>query len=164
MTGTGTQTQTRTTGVTTIALLVLRTGELKIAKIVLIRNPRWPPWKSIFCSFFSWTKRPTDSKLGMKHRVTGRSKIAKIVLIISKMATSFSYFWCKRHPDASYQVSSPLAQGCRRSRLLKQLLMLHERRRTTSDIDWSQQLTLSTSCSGELKIQQSSLHSSRLEG
>ena len=29
MTGTGTQTQTQTTGVTTIALLVLRTGELK---------------------------------------------------------------------------------------------------------------------------------------
>ena len=29
MTGTGTQTQTWTTGVTTIALLVLRTGELK---------------------------------------------------------------------------------------------------------------------------------------
>ena len=30
MTGTGTQTQTWTTGVTTIALLVLRTGELKM--------------------------------------------------------------------------------------------------------------------------------------
>ena len=34
----------------------------------------------------------------------------------------FSYFWSTGHPDASYQVSSQLAQGCRRSRLLKQLL------------------------------------------
>ena len=42
----------------------------KLAKIVPIWNPRWPPWwpswKSIFC-FFSWTKRPVDSKLGRKH-------------------------------------------------------------------------------------------------
>ena len=30
----------------------------------------------------------------------------------------FSYFWCTSHHDASYQVSSQLAQGCRRSRLL----------------------------------------------
>ena len=37
-------------------------------------------------------------------------------------------------PDASYHVSSQLAQGCRRSRLLKQLLTLHDARRTT-DID-----------------------------
>ena len=37
----------------------------------------------------------------------------------------FSSFWSTSHPDASYQVSSPLAQGCRRSRLLKQLLMPH---------------------------------------
>ena len=43
----------------------------KIAKIVPIGNPRWPPWqpswKSIFC-FFSWTERPIDSKLARKHR------------------------------------------------------------------------------------------------
>ena len=63
---------------------------------------------------------------------------------------NFSYFWSTSHPDASYQVSSQLAQGCRRSRLLKQLLTLHEARRMT-DIDWPQQLTMSTSCSGELK-------------
>ena len=47
----------------------------------------------------------------------------------------FSYFWSTGHPDASYQVSSHLAQECRRSRLLKQLLTLHDGRRTT-DIDW----------------------------
>ena len=58
----------------------------------------------------------------------------------------FSYFWSTSHPDASYPVSSPLAQGCRRSSL-KQLLS------RTTGIDWSQQLTLSTSCSGELKIE-----------
>ena len=40
----------------------------KIAKIVLIGNPRWPPsWKSIF-RFLSWTKRPVDYKLARKHR------------------------------------------------------------------------------------------------
>ena len=40
----------------------------KIAKIVPIRNPRWPPsWKSIF-RFFSWTERPIDSKLARKHQ------------------------------------------------------------------------------------------------
>ena len=38
----------------------------------------------------------------------------------------FSYFWSTSHPDASYQVSSQLAQGCRRSRLLKQLLTPHD--------------------------------------
>ena len=37
----------------------------------------------------------------------------------------FIYFWSTSHPDASYQVSSQLTQGCRRSRLLKQLLTPH---------------------------------------
>ena len=37
------------------------------------------------------------------------------------------------HPDASYQVSSQLAQGCRRSRLLNQLLTPHDGQRTTPD-------------------------------
>ena len=45
----------------------------------------------------------------------------------------FSYFWSTSHPDASYQVSSQLAQGCRRSRLLKQLLTPHDGRRTLTD-------------------------------
>ena len=45
----------------------------------------------------------------------------------------FSYFWLISHPNASYQVSSQLAQGCRRSRLLKQLLTPHDGRRTTHD-------------------------------
>ena len=47
-----------------------------------------------------------------------------------------SYFWSTSHPDASYQVSSQLAQGCRRSRLLKQLLTPHDERRTTDDGHW----------------------------
>ena len=42
----------------------------KIAKIVPIGNPRWPPWppswKSIF-RFFAWTQNPIDLKLGRKH-------------------------------------------------------------------------------------------------
>ena len=48
----------------------------------------------------------------------------------------FSYLWSTSHPDASYQVSSQLAQGCRRSRLLKQLLTPHDGRRTTHDGHW----------------------------
>ena len=48
----------------------------------------------------------------------------------------FSYFLSTSHPDASYQVSSQLAQGCRRSRLLKQLLMPHDGRHTTDDGHW----------------------------
>ena len=50
--------------------------------------------------------------------------------------TDFSYFWCTCHPDASYQVSSLLAQGCRKSGLLKQLLTPHDRRRNTDDGHW----------------------------
>ena len=45
----------------------------------------------------------------------------------------FNYFWSTSHPNASYQVSSQLAQGCRRSRLLKQLLTPHDGRRTLTD-------------------------------
>ena len=45
----------------------------------------------------------------------------------------FSYFCSTGHLDASYQVSSQLAQGCRRSRLLKQLLTQHDGRWTRHD-------------------------------
>ena len=45
----------------------------------------------------------------------------------------FSYVWCTSHPDASYQVSSQVAQGGRRSRLLKQLLTPDNKRRTLTD-------------------------------
>ena len=34
----------------------------------------------------------------------------------------FSYFLFTSHPDASYQVLSPLALGCRKGRLLKQIV------------------------------------------
>ena len=36
-----------------------------------------------------------------------------------RLRKHFSYFWSTSHPDASYQVSSKLAQGCWRSTLLK---------------------------------------------
>ena len=49
-----------------------------------------------------------------------------------------SYFLSTSHPDASYQVSSPLAQGCRKSRLLKQLLTPQHDARRMPDIDQSQ--------------------------
>ena len=44
-----------------------------------------------------------------------------------------SIFWSTRHPDASYQVSSQLAQVCRRRRLLKQIVDATRRTRTTHD-------------------------------
>ena len=45
----------------------------------------------------------------------------------------FSYFWSTSHPNASYHVSSQLAQGCRRSRLLKHLLTPQARRGMLTD-------------------------------
>ena len=64
----------------------------------------------------------------------------------------FNYFLSLSHPDASYQV--PLAQGCRRSRLLKQLLILHDGQQTSHDRQW---LITTASCSGELKSKTRSL-------
>ena len=43
----------------------------------------------------------------------------------------FIHFLSKSHPDDSYQVSSQLAHGCRRSRLLKQIV--DDGRRTMTD-------------------------------
>ena len=45
----------------------------------------------------------------------------------------FSYFCSTCHPNASYHVLNQLAQGCRRSRLIKQLLTRHNARRTRDD-------------------------------
>ena len=53
----------------------------------------------------------------------------------------FSYFWSTGHPDASYQVSSQMAQGCWRSRLLKQLLTPHDGQRTMDDGYWLTTIT-----------------------
>ena len=47
----------------------------------------------------------------------------------------FNYFLSSSHPDASYQVWRKLAQGCRRSRILKQIV---DTARQTMDIDRSQ--------------------------
>ena len=58
-----------------------------------------------------------------------------------------SYFKSTSHPDAPYQVSSQLAQRCRRSRLLKLLLTPHDGQRTTDDGHW-----LTTTAHHELKI------------
>ena len=60
---------------------------------------------------------------------------------------NFSYFRSTSHPNTSYQVSSRLAQGCKRCILLKQIV---DSRRRTTDTDRSQQLNLSTLCSDEL--------------
>ena len=54
---------------------------------------------------------------------------------------NLSYFWSTSHPYASYRVSSQLAQGCRRSRLLKQIVDAtrqtpHNGRSTTEDRHW----------------------------
>ena len=49
------------------------------------------------------------------------------------IGTSLAIFDLQVTLNASYQVSSQLAQGCSRSRLLKQLLTPHDGRRTTDD-------------------------------
>ena len=49
---------------------------------------------------------------------------------------NFSYFWSTNHPDASNHVSSQLAQGRKRSRLLKQLLTQHAARPMRDDGHW----------------------------
>ena len=61
-----------------------QTCRSKIAKIILIENPRWSPkqpcWKSIL-NFFSWTRMAIASNFIGSIEVTCRSKVAKIVLI-----------------------------------------------------------------------------------
>ena len=49
------------------------------------------------------------------------------------IGTILAIFLSTFHPDASYQVSSQLALGCRKSRLLKQLFTPHDARRMTHD-------------------------------
>ena len=49
----------------------------------------------------------------------------------------FSSFWSTSHPDASYQVSSQLAQGHSKRRLLKQLFTPHDVWCTTHDGRWT---------------------------
>ena len=47
--------------------------------------------------------------------------------------TILAIFLSTFHPDASYQVSSQLALGCRKRRLVKQLFTPHDARRMTHD-------------------------------
>ena len=95
------------------------TCRLKIAKIVLIRNPRWlswpPSWKSIFCS---WTKGLLTQNLIGSIRMTCRCKIAKIILIRNprwlvqppSWKAILNFFWTKRPVDAKLNRKY---QGCR---------------------------------------------------
>ena len=95
---------------------IVVTCRSKIAKILPIGNPRWPPWppswKPTF-RFFSWTERPIDSKLARKHWVTCRSKIAKIVPIENprwlpwqpSWKSTFRFFsWTERPIDSGSEI------------------------------------------------------------
>ena len=70
--------------------------EWLVARIVPIRNPRfppiWPSWKSIF-HFFSWIERPSDSNLEGSIMVAGRSRKAKIVPIGNPRWPPWRPFW-----------------------------------------------------------------------
>ena len=57
-----------------------------------------------------------------------------VAILDFQLELYFSYFLSTSHPDASYQVLSQLAQGFRRSRLLKQIV---DATRGTTDIDRS---------------------------
>ena len=74
----------------------------KIAKIVPIRNQRWPPWlpsRKFILGFFSWTKRPIALKLGMKHRGDLLiKKKAKIVPIRNPRWQPGPPFWNFKYP------------------------------------------------------------------
>ena len=59
------------------------------------------------------------------------------------------FFVATNYPDASYQVSNQFAQGCRRSRLLKQIV--DDARRATDDARRTLTDHNSTSCSEELR-------------
>ena len=53
----------------------------KNAQVIAIGNPKLrPSWKSVL-NFFSWTERAIDSKFFGSIEVTGRSTVAKIILI-----------------------------------------------------------------------------------
>ena len=49
---------------------IVVTCRSNVAEVVSIGNPRWPwrPFRKSIFRFFSWFRRPTDLKLGRKHR------------------------------------------------------------------------------------------------
>ena len=73
----------------------------KIAKIVLIGKPRWQPWPPIWkfiLRFYSWTERPTDSKLGnSQNRSNQKSKMA----IMAAILKIYLLFWTERRTDSN---------------------------------------------------------------
>ena len=89
------------------------------------RFSRWPPWQpSCISELFLIYKSPRCS---VSFGPLVQEKMRKIDFQDGRYhGFLIGMFWSTSHSNASSKVSSPLAQGCRRSRLLKQLLMLHD--------------------------------------
>ena len=104
------------------------------------RFSRWLPWLPIstILAIFDLQVTPMlPSKFGVNwHFGSGeeaKNRFSRWRPSWISDRKDFSCFWSTSHLDASYQVSSQLAQGWRRSRLLKQLLTLHNGWHTTDD-------------------------------
>ena len=123
------------------------------------RFSRWPPWQpswisdwNDFSSFFYLQVTPMlPTKFQVKWLFGSGEEVKNRFARWQPWWPSwisdwndFSLFWSTSHPDASYQVSSQLAQGCRRSRLWSNCWhhTMHDGWRTTDDvwrkvdIDW----------------------------
>ena len=109
------------------------------------RFSRWPPWQPSWISdqqdfsYFLSTSHP--DAFYQVWRVNwpfpsgeeAKNRFSRWRPSWISDRNDFSFFFSTCLPDASYQVSSRLAQGCRRSRLLKQLLTPHNERHITDD-------------------------------
>ena len=94
--------------------------------------PWWPSWifdQHDFSFFYLQVtpKFPTKFRVNWTFGSGGEAKNRFLRWQLSWISdqNDLSYFCSISYPDASYQVSSQLAQGCRRSRHLKQLLTPH---------------------------------------
>ena len=101
------------------------------------RFSRWPPWwpswilTGTILAIFDLQVTPMfPSKFGVNWPFgsgeEAKNRFSRWQPSWISDRNDFSYFLSTSHPNASYQVLSQLAQGCRRSRLLKQLLTLHD--------------------------------------
>ena len=101
------------------------------------RFSRWQPWRPSWISdrndfsyFWSQVTPMLPNKFGVnwpfRSGEEAKNRFSRWRPSWISYQNDFSYFWSTGHPNTSYQVSSQLAQGCRRSRLLKQLLTPHD--------------------------------------
>ena len=104
---------------------------------------RWPPWISDWNDLAIFDLQVTPmlpTKFGVDWPFSSgeeaKNRFSRWRPSWISDRNNFSYFWSTSHPNASYQVSSQLAQGCRWSRLLIKAIV-DVARRTTNDGRWT---------------------------